>query len=85
MVGMMTSPLYCGENGCTLHDYKVSPVYCEYEYAKLQRKRREERTEKLLEDTLRKLYEAIVSLPQSQVKDSGSRPTQVNKGRQVHE
>ena len=81
----MSSPLYCGENGCTLHDYKVSPVYCEYEYAKLQRKRRDERIEKLLEDTIQKLYEVMLNSPQPQVKDSGSRPTQVNKGRQVHE
>tara|TARA_R100000908_G_scaffold64962_1_gene50882 strand:- start:10158 stop:10415 length:258 start_codon:yes stop_codon:yes gene_type:complete len=85
MVGVMTSPLYCGENGCTLHDYKVSPVYCEYEYAKLQRKRRDERIEKLLEDTLQKLYEVMHNSPPQQVKNSGSRPTQVNKGKQVYE
>ena len=28
----MSEPLYCGADGCTLHDYPVAPVFCEFAY-----------------------------------------------------
>ena len=28
----MASPLYCGADGCTLHDYSVSPAFCEFKW-----------------------------------------------------
>ena len=65
----MTSPLYCGENGCTLHDYKVSPAFCEYEYAKLQRKRARESFERTIINLIKELK------PQEQTTERGLPPT----------
>jgi len=28
----MSEPLYCGADGCTLHDYPVAPGFCEFAY-----------------------------------------------------
>jgi hypothetical protein len=28
----MSASLYCGADGCTLHDYNVSPAFCEFQW-----------------------------------------------------
>ena len=28
----MSASLYCGADGCTLHDYSVSPSFCEFKW-----------------------------------------------------
>tara|TARA_Y100001973_G_C5185466_1_gene327555 strand:- start:111 stop:341 length:231 start_codon:yes stop_codon:yes gene_type:complete len=75
----MTSPLYCGENGCTLHDYKVSPAFCEYEYAKLQRKRERESFERTIINLIKELK------PQEQTTIERGLPPTKPKRRNLYE
>jgi type I restriction-modification system DNA methylase subunit len=55
----MQGELYCGENGCTLHDYKVSPAFCEYEWHKVRKRREEENNQRRMENVIAETIKAL--------------------------
>ena len=42
----MSEPLYCGADGCTLHDYDVTPIFCKYAWHQEQAERTHEADER---------------------------------------
>ena len=61
----MSEPLYCGADGCTLHDYPVAPVFCEFAY-------QNDRILKVREDEERRFNQILERLIPVVAKDIGN-------------
>ena len=55
----MNQPLYCGADGCSLHDYDVAPIFCEYEYQKQQARRIQQNEERRFNRLLERIVEVL--------------------------
>ena len=78
----MTSQLYCGENGCTLHDYKVSPAFCEYEWHKVRKRREELENQRRIENVIAETIKAVMAqgdVPQRKTAETSSEPSRIDK------
>ena len=78
----MTSQLYCGENGCTLHDYKVSPAFCEYEWHKVRKRREEEDRQKSLEKLIKTVIQEVIDskdVSSPKTANTSSEPSRIDK------
>ena len=51
--------LYCNSTGCTLHDYPVTPMWCQYLWHQKQADRRQERLLTVLTDRFDSLAEDL--------------------------
>ena len=56
----MSEPLYCGADGCTLHDYPVAPAFCEFEFQNDRVLRVREDEERRFIRTLERLIPVVV-------------------------
>lgn len=55
----MSEPLYCGADGCTLHDYPVAPAFCEFEFQNDRVLRAREDEERRFNRILERLVPAV--------------------------
>ena len=56
----MSEPLYCGADGCTLHDYPVAPAFCEFAYQNDRVLRVREDEERRFNRTLERLIPTVI-------------------------
>ena len=62
--------LYCNSTGCTLHDYPVTPMWCQYLWHQKQADQRQERLLTVLTDRLDSLAEDLHAIS----RDNPDRP-----------
>jgi len=60
----MDAPLFCGADGCTLHDYPVAPIFCEFAF-------QNDRVLKVREDEERRFNRLIERLVPAVAKSLG--------------
>jgi hypothetical protein len=62
----MSSPLYCGVDGCNTHDYQVAPAFCDYQWqlrqADLARKESERSTERIIKEVSRTFRDTLLDV-----------------------
>ena len=56
----MSEPLYCGADGCTLHDYPVAPAFCEFAYQNDRVLKAREDEERRLSRTIERLVPIVI-------------------------
>ena len=82
----MEASLYCGADGCTLHDYSVAPTFCEFAFQNnrvLRVREDEERrfnrlVERLIPVIAKSLGDAVFDAVESNY--TGERPYVANRG-----
>ena len=56
----MSAPLYCGGDGCSLHDYSTSPAFCEFQWQLTKKSELSAIPQRTGETSIEKLAESIV-------------------------